>query len=96
MPALAYLFPPLSGLIAYFKATTQRGRFHGLQSALFGLLWPLALYAGNALTPGATQVAFFVGAGVWLLLLVITALGKDPCLPGTGNLLRRWTAAPPL
>ena len=95
MSALAYLFPPLSGLIAYFKATTQRTRFHGLQSALFGFLWPLSLYGANALTPGATQVAFFVGAGLWGLLLVVTALGKDPCLPGTGTVLRRWTAAPP-
>ena len=95
MAALAYLFPPLSGLIAYFKAATERGRFHGLQSSLFGLLWPLSLYAASAVTPGATQVAFFVGLTVWLLLLAVTAVGKDPCLPGTGKFLRRWTAVPP-
>lgn len=95
MPALAYLFPPLSGLVAYFKATTQRARFHGLQAALFGLLWPSALYGASAVSPGATQIAFFVGAGLWILLLVMTALGKDPCLPGTGSLLRRWAGAPP-
>ena len=95
MVALAYLFPPLSGLVAYFKATTERGRFHGLQSALFGLLWPLSLYVASALTPGATQVAFFLGAVLWLLLLVVTALGKDPCVPGTGKLLRRWAAVAP-
>ena len=96
MASLAYIFPPLSGLIAYFKSRSARGRFHGLQSALFGLLWPASLYACSAVTPGAAQVAFFVGAAVWLLLLVITALGKDPCLPKTGDVLRRWTAEPPL
>ncbi len=95
MAALAYLFPPLSGLVAYFKAGTARGRFHGLQAALFGLLWPLSLYGAAAITPGATQVAFFAGAGLWILLLVVTAVGKDPCVPGTGRLLRRWSATPP-
>ena len=95
MAALAYLFPPLSGLVAYFKARTPRGRFHGLQAALFGLLSPLSLYGAAAIKPGAPQVAFFAGAGLWLLLLVVTAIGKDPCVPGTGRLLRRWSAPPP-
>ena len=94
MAALSYLFPPLSGLIAYFKSSTARGRFHGLQAALFGLLWPAALYGAGAIGPGAVQIAFFVGAGLWLLLGA-TAFGKDPCVPGTGKLLRRWTAEGP-
>ncbi len=95
MVALAYVFPPLSGLVAYFTSRTSRGRFHGLQAAVFGLLWPLSLYGAAAITPGATQAAFFVGAALWFLLLLATAFGKDPCVPGTGKLLRRWTAAPP-
>lgn len=95
MPALAYLLPPLSGLIAYFKAATPRARFHGLQASLFGFLWPLLIYAASSFTPGATQGTFFVGAALWILLLVVTALGRDPCIPGTGEWLRRWSAAPP-
>ena len=95
MAALAYLFPPLSGLIAYFKSRSARGRFHGFQSALFGLLWPVSLYACSAIAPGATQVAFFVGALLWLVLFVVTAFGKDPCLPKTRALLSRWTAERP-
>ncbi|MDQ4095438.1 MAG: hypothetical protein M3174_04430 [Actinomycetota bacterium] len=95
MAALAYLFPPVSGLIAYFKSTGARGRFHGLQSVLFGLLWPGSLYACSAITPGATQVAFVVGGVIWLLLLVATAFGADPRVPGTGGLLSRLAADAP-
>lgn len=95
MAALAYLFPPISGLVAYFKSASARGRFHGLQSALFGLLWPASLFVCSAITPGAAQAAFVVGAGLWLLLLLVTALGRDPAVPGTAGLLRRWTAEPP-
>ena len=95
MAALAYLLPPLSGLVAYFKSSTPRGRFHGLQSALFGLLWPVFLYLCSAWTPGATQVAFFAGLGLWLLLFAVTLFGLDPRLPGTGGLLRRWAAEAP-
>ena len=95
MVALAYLVPPISGLIAYFKSRTARGRFHGLQSVLFGLLWPASLYGFSALSPGATQVAFVAGAIVWVLLLGVTAFGADPRVPGTGSLLERWTAEAP-
>lgn len=95
MAALAYLLPPLTGLIAYFKSSSSRGRFHGLQSVMFGLAWPAVLYLCSAWTPGATQVAFFAGAAVWLLLLVITAFGADPRVPGTGGLLRRLSAEAP-
>ncbi|MDQ4143567.1 MAG: hypothetical protein M3198_07465 [Actinomycetota bacterium] len=95
MAALAYLFPPLSGLVAYFKSRSSRGRFHGLQSALFGLLWPASLYACSEITPGATQIAFFTGAAIWVLLLVITAVGRDPVVPGTRPLLERLAADAP-
>ena len=95
MAALAYLFPPLSGLIAYFTASAKRTRFHGLQSVFFGLLWPLALYGCSAISPGVTQIGFLIGALVWLLLLLVTAVGRDPRLPGTGRLLTRLSAEPP-
>ena len=95
MAALAYLLPPLSGLVAYFKSSTARGRFHGVQSAIFGLLWPLSLYGASSITPGVTQVTFFAGVALWLVLLVVTALGKDPCIPGTASTLRRWSEEPP-
>ena len=89
MAALAYLFPPLSGLIAYFAASTERVRMHGLQSTVFGLLWPASLYGCSAISPGATQVAFFVGLAVWILLFAVTLFGLNPRLPGTGPLLQR-------
>lgn len=95
MAALAYLLPPVSGLIAYFKSDSARGRFHGLQSVLFGLLWPASLYLCSAITPGATQAAFVAGVVVWILLLAATAVGRDPRVPGTGALLGRWTAESP-
>ena len=95
MAALAYVLPPVSGLIAYFNSSSARARLHGLQSIAFGFLWPAALYACSALTPGATQVAFIVGAATWLLLFAVTALGRDPRVPGTGRVLERWAAEPP-
>lgn len=95
MAALAYLFPPLSGLVAYFKSGSERARFHGLQSVLFGVVWPASLYACAAFTPGATQIAFIIGGAIWVLLLVVTAFGGDPHVPGTGALLRRLGAEPP-
>jgi uncharacterized membrane protein len=95
MAALAYLLPPVSGLIGYFTSSDARTRRHGLQSVLFGFLWPAALYAGSAVTPGATQIAFFVGAALWVVLLAATALGRDPHLPGTGRVFERWAAESP-
>jgi uncharacterized membrane protein len=95
MAALAYIFPPISGLIAYFSANAERVRLHGLQSVVFGLLWPVSLYACSAISPGATQAAFFTGLGVWLLLFALTLFGLNPRIPGTGSILSRLTAAPP-
>lgn len=95
MAALAYLFPPISGLIAYFAAAQERVRFHGIQSVAFGLFWPASLYACSAVSPGATQVAFFAGVALWVLLFALTLFGLNPRLPGTGPLLTRLTAEPP-
>ena len=81
MAALAYIFPPLSGLIAYLRGRTDRVRFHGLQSVLLGFLWPASLYLCSLITPGATQIAFVVMAALWLVAIVGTAFGKDPALP---------------
>ena len=95
MAALTYLLPPISGLIAYFAATQERVRYHGVQSVAFGLLWPASLYACSAISPGATQAGFFAGAGLWVLLFVLTLAGMNPRLPGTGSLLTRLAAEPP-
>ena len=88
MAGVAYLFLPVSGLIAYFNGTTARTRFHGLQAILVGCLWPLSLILCSKVSPGATQAAFVVGAALWLALMIPTFFGFDPRLPGLGRLLR--------
>ena len=88
MAALAYLLPPLSGLIAYLFSVQARIRWHGLQSVVLGTVWPLCVYAGAALAPLLTRVAFGLGALVWIALLASTAFGADVGLPGIGDRLR--------
>ena len=95
MAALAYLFPPISKLVVYFMGRDERVRWHGMQAVVFGLVWPLALYGCSQISPGATQVAFFAGGAMWLMLLVLTAFGLNPRVPGTGSLLTRLAADPP-
>jgi uncharacterized membrane protein len=87
MAALAYLLPPLSGLLVYSMGRNQRARFHGLQAVVFGFLWPAAIYVGSLAGPTGTRVVFALGALVWIALLGMTALGRDPRLPG-GRRLR--------
>jgi uncharacterized membrane protein len=87
MAALAYLLPPLSGLLVYSMGRDQRARFHGLQAVVFGFLWPAAIYGGSLAGPTGTRVVFALGALVWIALLGMTALGRDPRLPG-GRRLR--------
>ena len=88
MAGVAYLFLPVSGLIAYFNGTTARTRFHGLQAILIGCLWPLSLILCSKVSPGATQTAFVLGGAIWLALMIPTFLGLDPRLPGLGRLLQ--------
>ena len=88
MAALAYLLPPLSGLIAYLFAADARVRFHGLQAIVFGAAWPALVYIGAILSPLFTRAAFGFGALVWIALLVATALGSDIGLPGLAARLR--------
>jgi uncharacterized membrane protein len=92
MAALAYLLPPVTGLFAYLLGSRERTRRHGLQSVAFGLLWPLSLYGAAALSPGAVQATFGLGALLWLGLLVATAAGLDLHLPGTKAWLRAGAA----
>ena len=89
MAALSYLLLPITGLLALAWGSTPRIRFHGLQAILVGLLWALGLYAGAAATPAATKVVFVIGALVWFGLMLATAAGKDPRLPGIGRVLQR-------
>jgi uncharacterized membrane protein len=95
MAALAYLFPPLTGLVAFFGASTSRTRFHGLQSVMFGLLWPVSLLLCSEWSAGATQVAFFAGLALWVLMIAATALGREPRFPIMGRVLKRWSADSP-
>jgi uncharacterized membrane protein len=87
MAALAYIFPPLSGLIAYLRSSSERVRFHGLQAVLLGLVWPAALYVCSWISATATQIAFAVMAVLWLIALVGTAVGRNPGLPGLRRVL---------
>jgi hypothetical protein len=95
MAALAYVFPPLSGLAAYVWGSRDRTRWHGLQAVLLGALWPAALVACSLWTPGATQVAFFAGLGIFVLLFATTLFGGDLLVPGLGRRLRAWAAERP-
>ena len=89
MAALAYVLLPLSGMLAFFSQTEARVRFHGAQAVSLGLIWPLALYACSALAPTATQIAFVLGAGLWIALIVTTAAGRDLRLPVVGVVCAR-------
>jgi uncharacterized membrane protein len=95
MAALAYLLLPVSGLLAYLLSDEPRIRAHGLQAITLGALWPAAIYAGSAVSPVATRLAFAVGAAIWIVLLVGAALGRNPRLPVIGHFLERAAAEPP-
>ena len=87
MATLAYLLPPLTGLLAFLKGRDERARRHGLQSVMLGVLWPAALLGAATVSPGVTQVVWAVGALVWLGALTATLLGGDPALPFIDRLL---------
>ena len=89
MAALAYVLPPLSGLVAFLRSGRTRIRFHGLQSVAFGFAWPACLYGGALIGPGATQTVFVTGGLLWLFFLIASALGRDPRLPVLGRLMQR-------
>jgi uncharacterized membrane protein len=93
--ALAYLLLPLSGLLAYLLADDPRLRVHGLQAITVGTLWPAAIYAASTISVIATRVAFAAGALTWIVLIIGTALGKNPRLPLIGRFLERAAAEPP-
>jgi uncharacterized membrane protein len=95
MAALAYLLPPVTGLIAFLFAIDPRLRFHGLQSVALGAVWPVAIYAGSFVAPILTRIAFFGGAGVWLILLLSTAVGRDLAVPGIAGRFRDLVAYRP-
>ena len=84
---LAYFLLPLSGLVAFVLARSPRVRFHGAQAIVVGLAWGLALYGASALSASITRAVWGIGALVWLALLVGTALGKDPAVPGLRTVL---------
>jgi uncharacterized membrane protein len=89
MAALAYILLPISGVLAYFNASEARIRFHGLQAIALGLLWPLALYGASAISVGASQAVWGLGAVVWLLMMVFAGIGKDLRIPLLGSMLER-------
>jgi uncharacterized membrane protein len=95
MAALAYLLLPVTGLVAYSLGSESRMRFHGLQAIVLGFVWPVALYGASALSPAVTRIVFAFGALVWLGLLVATAMGRDPRLPGIGSFLEGAAAESP-
>ncbi len=95
MTGFAYLFPPLTGLIAFFAGAKERTRWHGLQSVVLGSIWPAGLYAGAFVSPVATQLAGVLGAAAWLTLGFATAIGRDPSIPLVGPILRSWAQADP-
>lgn len=94
MAPLAYVLLPITGLFAYLFGDA-RARFHGLQAILFGLMWPLGLYAASAVSALATRIVFAIGGLLWLGAIVVTAVGRDPALPGLRGRLTRLAEASP-
>lgn len=88
--ALAYLVPPVTGFWAFVRGADVRTKAHGFQSIVLGTLWPLGLYLGSWITPGATQAVFVVFVALWLALMLSTASGRGPVSPG---LVRRLEEA---
>lgn len=88
MTVVAYLLPPITGLVAYFRGNNDRVRFHGLQSVALGAAWPAALYGADLIGRRAVLFVAAAGAAAWLYLVIGAALGRDPRLPG-GAVLRR-------
>lgn len=89
MAVLAYLLPPISGLLAYLKGGTDAVRFHGLQSVLLGVLWPALLFGCSEVSPTATRVAAAVGAGSWIMLAVVAGAGGRPVIASVANRIER-------
>ena len=94
MAALAYLFPPLTGLLAYAIGRDERARWHGLQSVVFGFAWPALIYAASLAGAVGTRVTFALGVLIWIGFFVLTVIGRDPRLPG-GRRLRSLAASTP-
>jgi uncharacterized membrane protein len=84
--ALAYILLPVSGAFAFFLARSRRVRFHGLQAIVYGVTWPALLYAASALSSAATVVVAIAGAVGWAFMILLTALGANPKLPGLERL----------
>jgi hypothetical protein len=95
MAALAYVLLPVSGLVAYAVGTSPRVRMHGLQAIALGAAWPAALFVASWISQGVTRAVFAVGVLTWIALIVLTAAGRDPGLPGLKGLLQRAAAQPP-
>ena len=89
---LAYLFLPVTGLVAYLTGADPRTRFHGLQAIVVGLLWPVALYVAALGPPALVQFVFVAGALVWLVFLSATLAGRNPRIPGAFRALERVAA----
>lgn len=90
--ALAYVLLPLTGTCALLLARSARVRLHGAQAIVVGLGWGGALYGASLTSAAVTRVVWGIGALVWVGLLIGTALGKDPVVPGLRGLLEAATA----
>lgn len=85
MAALAYLFLPVSGALAFLLARSTRVRAHGLQAIVIGTLWALLLYGASAIAAALTWMVAVVGLIAWLGFALLTATGRDPKLPFLGE-----------
>lgn len=94
MAALAYVFPPLSGALAFFNSSRAIVRFHGLQAVAFGLTWPLILYGCSAVSATATRLAFVSGFILWAALIIAAGRGGKLRLPLVGLVCARLAELP--
>ncbi len=85
MAALAYLFLPVSGALAFLLARSARVKAHGLQAIVIGTVWALFLYGASAIAAALTWVVAVVGLIAWLGFGLLTATGRDPKIPVLGE-----------
>jgi hypothetical protein len=79
-------------LWAFSRGPDARTKAHGFQAIVLGTIWPICLYVGSAITPGATQIIFVMFAFIWIGAILLTASGRGVVVPGLQERIARSEA----
>lgn len=89
MAALAYLLPPVTGLVALIYGRSVRARLHGARSVALGVVFPAGLYLASLLSPPlAVSIVAVAGVAVWVTWAGFAAAGREPRMPELDALRR--------